>query len=694
MKQKIKLSTPLSNIKSVRKDFLPKLKRLGLKNVKDLLWHFPNRYDDFSSTQKISDIHPDQKISVKGEIEELRPKNVWRRGFIIMEAIIKDDSGSVKVVWFNQPYLNKVLKEGEEISVSGTPKIKDGEIQFLSPAYERNKDNKENIHTERIVPVYPETKGLTSRGIRYLIKPILDEIDIDEPIPIKILKEENIPEINTAIRKIHFPEKSEDITSAKRRFLFDSLFVLQLSNLKRRADTAQKDTFDIKIDPKNNKQRIKKLPFKLTNDQKKALKEVLDDISKPHPMNRLLQGDVGSGKTIVAFLAILQIIDNDYQAAIMAPTEILAAQHYENIKNTFPELKEKVALLTNNSSKVFYKRKEESVSKKELIKNIGSGNIKIIIGTHSLIQKNVNFKDLAFVVVDEQQRFGVRQRMSLLKNNDKTPHLLSMSATPIPRTLALTVFSDLDLSYINELPKNRKPIITKVVPPKDRDRAYNIIRQNTKNGHQTFVICPRIESKDDDSTEIRTVESEYDKLSKNIFPDLRIGMLHSKLKKEDKDLVIRRFADNDIDILISTSMVEVGVDIPNATIMMIENAEYFGLSQLYQFRGRVGRGEHRSYCLLFTETTSKETFERLKAVESAKNGLELAELDLKMRGPGELLGKSQTGIPDRAMEALQDKDLISSAKKHANEIMKNNELDKYPLLKKRLDSFENLLHKE
>lgn len=694
MIKKISLNTPLSDIKSVRRDFLPKLKRLGIKNVKDLLWHFPNRYDDFSNIQKISDIKPDQKISIKGVIEELKPKNVWRRGFSIMEAIIKDDSESVKVVWFNQPYLNKVLKEGEEISVSGIPKIKDGEIQFLSPAYERNKDGKDNIHTERIVPIYPETKGLTSRGIRYLIKPILEEIKIDEPMPTKILEDEKILEINTAIKKIHFPEKSEDVTLAKKRFLFDSLFVLQLSNLKRKVDMAKKDSFDIKVDLNKNKERIQQLPFKLTNDQKESLEDILKDISKPHPMNRLLQGDVGSGKTVVAFLASLQIIDNGYQVVIMAPTEILASQHYNNIKKTFPKLKEKVALLTNNSAKIFYQGKEVDVSKKELLRDIAEGDIKIITGTHSLIQKSVDFKNLAFVVVDEQQRFGVRQRMSLLRNNNNTPHLLSMSATPIPRTLALTIFSDLDLSYINELPKNRKPIITKVVPPNNRERAYKIIRQNTKNGHQTFVVCPRIENTEGSATEIRTVKSEYDKLSKKIFPDLKIGMLHSKLNKEDKELVIRKFANNDIDILISTSMVEVGVDIPNATIMMIENAEYFGLSQLYQFRGRVGRGEHKSYCLLFTETTSKETFEKLKAVESAKNGLELAELDLKMRGPGELLGKSQTGIPDRAMEALQDKKLITAAKKHAEKILKENNLNKYPLLKKRLEKFETLLHKE
>ncbi|MBU2101458.1 ATP-dependent DNA helicase RecG, partial [Patescibacteria group bacterium] len=454
----------------------------------------------------------------------------------------------------------------------------------------------------------------------------------------------------------------------------------------------------------------------LTASQKKSLDEILQDIKMGHPMNRLLQGDVGSGKTIIAGIGALLTVRRGYQSAFMAPTEILARQHFQTLIKFFEEYSGGIALLISKEARVFYGDGLESTIKKpELIKKIRSGKVGIVIGTHALIQKNVVFKNLAFAVVDEQHRFGVGQRANLAGSEKILPHFLSMSATPIPRTLTMTIFGNLDLSLINELPKGRKPITTKIVDAKNRDKAYDFIREQIKSGRQVFVICPRIEDPEGEAASygagpeeqveatssqksawaVKAVKVEYEKLSKKIFPELNVVMLHGKLKTEEKTKAMHAFAEGKADILVSTSVVEVGVDIPNATIMMIEGADRFGLAQLYQFRGRVGRGEHQSYCLLFTDSKSGQTHERLKSLVTAENGFELAEMDLRLRGPGEFLGTTQTGMPDLALKALQNPELLKTAEEKAKSLLKEDpDFKNSSLLEKKLAQFKREIHLE
>jgi len=769
--------TPLSEIHGIPPRFLLKLKRLGIETVGELLRHFPTRYEDFSQIYKITDLIPGQEATVQGEIKDISGRRTWRRHLFLVEAVISDDSGSIRAVWFNQPYIRNVLQPGRLASFAGKVSAsKDGELYLSNPTYElikhgltRNDEQidaddisenlRENlresvspIHTGRIVPVYPETRGLTSKGIRYLIKPLLDEVRAEEPIPDAILRREGFPEINAALHNVHFPNDIADALAAKKRFAFEDLFFLQLRNLRERLRLAKEHAPVIATDIPHVKKLIAELPFTLTFSQKAALWEILQNLAKPHPMNRLLQGDVGSGKTVVAAIAAIEAARAGYQTAFMAPTEILARQHYQTLLKLFGEFPAKgespldgragasggeggVALLTGSEARVSYGRGLQTEMKKtELQKAIAGGRVAIAIGTHALIQKTVTFPALAFIVVDEQHRFGVKQRAALIARHDdhnydydrKTPslssslssssfipHFLSMSATPIPRTLSLTVFGDLDLSLITELPEDRKPIITKVVAPEHRAKAYQFIREQVHKGRQVFVICPRIERTTNDqqlttyalrTLEMKNVTEEYEKLSKKIFPDLRVAMLHGRMLaknksatggKPTKEKVMRDFADGKIDILVSTSVVEVGVDVQNASIMMIESAERFGLAQLYQFRGRVGRGAHQSFCFLFTEATGKAAQQRLKSIVEAKNGFELAEKDLKIRGPGEFLGETQSGMPDLAMKAIQNPELVKRARDAAVEILEPDPaLKNYPTLSARLAAFEARVHWE
>ncbi len=708
----IKLSTPLSEIKGIGPKFFERLKKFGLFTVKNLLWHFPSRYEDFSQISKIADLKIGEQATVQGVIADIKLKRTWKRRMFIIEALISDDTGSIKAVWFNQRFLLSILKKGRSVNLAGKViELLDGGISLSHPTYELTTNREEETkHTGRLVPIYPETKRLTSKALRFLIKPLLDDLEkLPEILPIEILNKRKFPEINQAINQIHFPKSVAWARIAKKRFAFEDLFFLQLANIRLRFQLSREKAHSFPMDIEFIKSRLSELPFELTQSQKKSLFEVLKDLEKPHPMNRLLQGDVGSGKTIVAALAGLLVAENVKQAAFMAPTEVLARQHYSTFKKFFPNWDKGVALLTSSESRIFYGDElERDIKKQDLIKKISSGEIKIIIGTHALIQKNIKFKDLALVVVDEQHRFGVKQRAELIDQSpDILPHFLSMSATPIPRTLTLTIFGDLDLSIIDELPKGRKEIITKIVAPANRDKAYAFIRGQVKKGRQVFVICPRIEPSTNDEfdtnlrinewqkLEIRAAKEEYEKLSQKIFPDLRVGLLHGKLKAKEKAEVMKKFKDGEIDILVSTSVVEVGVDVPNATVMMIEGAERFGLAQLYQFRGRVGRGKHQSFCLLFTDSSAKTTHKRLYSLLEAKNGFELAEKDLEIRGPGEFLGESQTGMPDLAMKAIQNPDLVKSSREAAVNLLKTDpELRNRPLLKKHLESFEKEIHLE
>ncbi len=708
----IKLDDPVSRIKSVGDRWTTKLKNLGIETIRDLLYHFPVRYEDFSEMYKIGDLIPRQEATIQGIVEEIDSRRSWKRNLLITEATISDDSGSIRAVWFNQPYIKTILRPGTLANFSGRVSGS-GEIPrtdgvnaggYLSnPTYEpiRNEEVATK-HTARIVPVYPETKGLTSKGLRNMVTIALENlVKIPEPIPLPILNGENLPGINQAIQNIHFPPKLDDATDAKRRFAFENLFLLQVYNLKQKIHLARSASIDLPTDLPYVKSLVDRLPFPLTFSQKKSLWEILKDTGKKTPMNRLLQGDVGSGKTVVAAIAALNAVKAGHQVAFMAPTSILAAQHYNTFLRLFGDFTGGVALVTSGESEVFYGHDLTSkVSKQQVIGEIKRNKIKIAIGTHALIQKEVNFPDVALVIVDEQHRFGVKQRDELLKNKSAglVPHFLSMSATPIPRTLSLTLFGDLDLSVISEMPKNRKKIITKVVTPEERKNTYAFIRDEIKSGRQTFVICPRIDKPDETPDilwQVKAVKEEYRKLSQDIFPDLKTAMLHGKMKMNEKEKTMKDFLDRKIDILVSTSVIEVGIDVPNASIIMIEGADRFGLAQLYQFRGRVGRGEHQSYCFLLTDSESKKANQRLKTIEKAKSGFELAEYDLKMRGPGEFLGQSQTGMPDLAMKALQNPDLIKRTRELAFETLKEDvHLKKYPALRVRLSLFEKNIHWE
>ena len=722
----LQISTELSQIKNLPPRFLKKLERLGLITVRDLLWHFPARYEDFSQTYSIGNLEPNQQATIQAVVQEVDIKRTWKKRLLLTEATLADSTGEIKAIWFNQPYVKNALHVGKLFNFAGKVSLRDGEIYLSNPAYEFTRaEETENRHTGRLVPIYPETHGLTSKGLRFLMKQALDEtLPLDEFIPEEILTRFALPEINEALRTIHFPKEVEEALTARKRFAFEDLFLLQLHYVSERRTLATMRAPAIYGATDFAASHEAKLPFSLTGAQKKTLGEITRDMERETPMNRLLQGDVGSGKTAVAALAALAAAKSGQQTAFMAPTEVLARQHYETLKKLFGSFEQKITtgLLTASSAKLFFESDiETETTKTELKKKINSGEIKIVIGTHALLAKEVSFRNLGFVVVDEQHRFGVRQRAELLRRHELVPHFLSMSATPIPRTLTLALFGDLDLSVIDEMPKGRRPIITKAVAPENRIKAYAFIRGEVKKGRQVFIICPRIEEKEEDKKQksknkwrdslsfpkwddAKTVKEEFDRLSKKVFPDLRLAILHGKMKAKEKESVMRAFSvkggsasggKNEIDILVSTSVIEVGVDVPNATVMVIEGAEHFGLAQLYQFRGRVGRGEYQSYCLLFAESSGSGTKKRLEALINAKNGFELAEKDLEIRGPGEFLGQSQAGLPDTAMRALKNLSLLKDAREAAEiTLNKKATLASSPTLKKRINEFKKDLHRE
>lgn len=737
------LSSPIESIPRVSAAYSKRLNRLGIKTIKDLLYHFPFRYDDLSLVKKISDLQVNETATIRGEIINIKILRTFKKKMWLVEALIKDDSGTTRAVWYNQPFLIRTYKKGAWISLAGKVNYDGKTLFFSNPAHEKispplaspyQEGNNEGTHTGRLIPIYSETAGLTSKWLRYILKTILPKIlpEIKDFLPEKIKKAQRLIELNEAIEKIHLPQNQEDIDSARQRLAFDELFLIQLYVLEQKKKWQKNSASQIKFDQSLIKKFVDSLPFKLTNSQRKSAWEILQDLEKPIPMNRLLEGDVGSGKTVVAAISALQTAKAGFQVALMAPTEILAQQHFSEMIKLLSSHNLNIGLITSAEAKIFYNDIESKakINKKEFIQKIKQGEIQIAIGTHSLIQGNIEFKNLSLVIIDEQHRFGVSQRATLQKGiseiKDQTPkqipHLLSMTATPIPRTLALTIYGDLDLSIINEMPKGRQKIITKIVSPSNREKAYEFIRQQVKSGRQAFVICPRIEKtnereqtadgKSDNSqnapitnyqslfsknkwNDTKTVKEEYEKLSKKIFPDLKIAMLHGKLKPKEKEKTMRDFRDKKYDILVSTSVVEVGVDIPNATIMMVEGAERFGLAQLYQFRGRVGRGKHQSYCFLFTDFSSKTISQRLKAIVNAKSGFELAEKDMEIRGPGEFWGRQQWGLPDLIMASLSDLELVSRCKTEAKKILDENlELKNYPALKQNLSAFKSIVHLE
>lgn len=686
------LTSPAAAVSQLAVKWAGKLKKLGIETVSDLIFYYPFRYDDFSRIVDIKSLEPGQTATVRGRVELIKNQRSWRRRVLITEAIISDLTGSVKVIWFGQYYIAKILKPGDEVFIAGRVDQDKG-LVYYSPAYEKITQNKmdgDTTHTARLAPVYNLTKGLTSKQLRYLIKLTLAKVkDLPDYLPTEIKKALKFISLEEAVRQIHFPADNNSLERARARLKFDEFFLIQLRNQLSRRELKKSKAQSLEFKENEIKEFVAGLPFKLTTAQRQAAWEILKDLARNYPMNRLLEGDVGSGKTVVAGIAMLDAAKNGYQAALMAPTEILARQHFNTLSRLFNNSGVAVSLITRT----------DRASNQEWLLNDGSqladsqmliNNSNIIIGTHALIQEKIKFDKLALAVVDEQHRFGVDQRQALQKKMAQKgvlPHFLSMTATPIPRSLALTIYGDLDLSILNEMPAGRKQIMTKVVAAEKRGEAYKFIRRQIDQGRQAFVICPLIDPSD--KMGFKSVTEEFAKLDKEIFPDLKIGCLHGRLKTEEKEKIMREFLANESKILVSTSVIEVGVDVPNATVMMIEGAERFGLAQLHQFRGRVGRSEHQSYCFLFTDSAAEATGERLLALTKSQDGFKLAEYDLKFRGPGEVFGTAQSGAPDLRLANLFDFAAIKQARDWAEKIFTNDpELAKYPQLKAKLGAIK------
>ncbi|MFH1406765.1 MAG: ATP-dependent DNA helicase RecG [Candidatus Omnitrophota bacterium] len=637
------------------------LKRLGISTIEDLLYYFPRRYEDRSKFTPISKLAADNYYTVKGEIQAKGLRKAYRRRFSIFEIAIADETGVIYVVWFNQPYMANIFKVGEKIILYGKVQDYQKRLQINAPEYEilDEEQDKAGIHTGRIVPIYPLTENITQRWLRKIIKQTIDEYghSLPECLPKSVKFNHKLTDIGLAIKNIHFPKNENYLNGARRRLVFEEFFMLQLALAVSRV---KKTTPGISHKAKDRDlEDFKKiLPFELTRDQLRVIKEIQADMARPSPMNRLLQGEVGSGKTIVSAYAFWLAIKNGYQGALMAPTEILAQQHYITFSELFLPQGINVVLLINGLS---------PQEKANAVIGIQQGEADIVIGTHALIQEKVNFKALGLVVVDEQHKFGVMQR-TLLKNKGLNPDLLIMSATPIPRTLALTLYGDLDISTIKELPPERLPVATYWIPENRREGVYRFLKEQIREGRQAYVVFPLIEKTNRVDTLACT--AMYEESKKGIFADLKIGILHGKLEPKEKESVMKRFKKREIDILFATTILEVGIDVPNAAVMVVENAQRFGLSQLHQLRGRIGRGPERSYCFLVADATTQEGQARLSAMVQTKDGFALAERDLSIRGPGEFFGTRQSGFPQLKIgDLLKDLSVLEVAKREAARII-------------------------
>ncbi len=670
------LDLPLISIKGISSSLAVKFRRLGVSTVRDMLYFFPRRHIDYSKRKTIAQLEIGEDQTLVATVWQAREALLGGRRST--EAIVGDETGNMRVVWFNQPYLAKQLRTNSELALSGKVSIYKGVKVFQSPEYEPL--TKELIHTGRLVPLYPLTRGLSSRQVRRLVKETVDRWapQLADFLPQEVRTSARLLGLSEAIKQAHYPQNDQIKDGARKRLAFDELFLIQLGVLSKRRDWRESgEARPIKPDRQVLERLLDSLPFTLTQAQKRVLEEILADLDKVKPMSRLLQGEVGSGKTVVATAALLTTVANGYQGAFMVPTEILAEQHFSNISQLFAEAGEgegaegsvrtfsaflprpiKVALLIGSIKKS---------EKRELQRAIWEGEVDIILGTHALIQEEVAFQRLGLAIVDEQHRFGVMQR-SALRQKGANPHLLVMTATPIPRSLALTLYGDLDLSVIDELPPGRQVVETSWLDPDDHERAYQFLRREVEAGRQAFIICPLIE--ESEAIEAKAATREYERLSEEVFPDLRLGLVHGRLKAGEKEEVMRRFRAGELDILVATPVVEVGIDVPNATVMLIEDADRFGLAQLHQFRGRVGRGQQQSYCILVAETPSAEGRERLSILERTHDGFLLADEDLRLRGPGEFFGTRQSGLPDLRMAKLSDLKLLELARSEAIRLFK------------------------
>lgn len=671
------LDSPLATIKGVGSDLDTKFKTLGLNTVADLIDHLPSRYEDYSHVLAIKDIQPGP-VTIKVVIKQVKGRYV-RRGLHITEAVASDDTSSVKLVWFNQPYRAASIKSQTEYYVSGQFELANRSFSIMNPSMELVSDFP--INTARIVPIYHLTKGLSSLQIRKSLKEVLALIrQVPETLPSWLLKEQKLMSRSKALESIHFPGDDSTLVDAKQRLGFEEVFNLSLASLLNKYDNDGQSTITIPFKEDVARKFVSELPFKLTDAQRKVIWKIYLDLERGTPMNRIVEGDVGSGKTVVATMAALMVVVADYQVALMAPTELLARQHYQTLCSLLHPLAldKAVGLLVGG---------QKPAERKKILEALATGKIKFIVGTHALLQEKVDMHKLALIVIDEQHRFGVDQRKTLMAKAGHMPHVLSLSATPIPRSLALTLYGELDLSLLDTKPEGRKPIITKIVSPNSLPQTYSAIKKQLDMGKQMFVVCPIIV---ETAGLGKSVNQVYDDLRQGSFKDYKVGLLHGKMSSADKNDVMNQFIEHKIDILVSTTVVEVGVDVPNATVMLIESADNYGLAQIHQLRGRVGRDGSQGYCYLVLSGSAAPT-KRLKALESNDNGFKLAEIDLALRGPGAIYGAVQHGSLDLRIAELSDRRLINAARGAAEQFIRNKEsLLKYSQLAKTVNELRSI----
>ena len=662
----------LTSLKGVGSKVAQTLASIGIHSVWDLLHYYPRTHHDYSEITPIAKTKPGL-VTIRAEIKQAKGRYV-RRGMHITEAVASDETGSIRLVWFNQPYRESAIKTGQNYFITGKLELSHQKFAIMNPGVELVSDMP--IHMARIVPVYRESKGISTVFIRKTMSEAAKQADfISEVVPEWIIKKYNLMEYSKALVQLHFPENSEKLEQAKRTLGFIELFELMLASKIIKQEIELETAPSIAFNESVAKEFVSHLSFTLTNPQRKAIWQIYQDIEKTVPMNRLIEGDVGSGKTAVAAMAAVMVIQSGYQVALLAPTELLARQHAESFLELFKPLKleSHIGLLIGS-----HKKPQKETARQAL----RTGDIKLAIGTHALLQDSVRMKNLGLVIVDEQHRFGVEQRQALLKLTGHVPHVLSMTATPIPRSLALTLYGELDISLLDAMPPGRKPIITSLVSPNSRDKMEQHIRQEVEKGHQVYVVCPVIT--EENKLQTVSVEQIYKKLSSSVFKDKRVGLLHGKLKTEEKSDIMEKFVAGDIDILVTTTVIEVGVNVPNATIMVIEGAERFGLAQMHQLRGRVGRSSVQGHCYI-VPSDSKAPSKRLRALVQSTDGFKLAELDLEIRGPGAIYGTLQSGALDLRFATFTNHKLISEARTAVNEFVKKGEnLKNYKELSRRV----------
>lgn len=662
----VALGAPLTTLSGIGKRYAQTFSKLGIDSLYDLLFYFPRRYDDYSKLKPINRLEYGDELTIIATVQSSSSRQINNGRLNITEVIVSDGTGFLRLSWFNQPWVASRMKPGLQLVLSGKVDMYLGRLVMTNPEWEPLEQ--EHLHTNRIVPVYPLSAKITQRWLRRMMHQTVTywAPRIRDHMPAQILKSARLLDMANAILQIHFPDSPEQLKAARNRLSFDEIFMLQMGVLAQKRLWQQAAAQIFKITDEWLVNRLNTLPFELTSAQRRAINDLRNDFQSGQPMNRLLQGDVGSGKTIVAAIGMAIVAENGAQSAIMAPTSILAEQHYQKMQEFLTSGSPETNLIKPEEIRLLIGDTPES-EKQVIRQGLEDGSIKVVVGTHALLEDPVQFRNLHFAVIDEQHRFGVAQRANL-RSKGKNLHLLVMTATPIPRSLALTVYGDLDLTVMDELPAGRLPVDTRVLHPHEREQAYQLIRFQAEKGRQAFIIYPLVEAENEDQNERQAAVQEYERLQKNVFPQFKLGLMHGRLKPDEKEMIMGAFRRQEFDILVSTSVVEVGVDIPNATAMLIEGANRFGLSQLHQFRGRIGRGDIQSYCVLIPENSDAVENQRLTTMTETNDGFVLAERDLELRGPGQFLGTRQSGFAEMKLADLSDIHLIENARNQAQDL--------------------------